>query len=133
MQPCTSSLHVQLFSIQQNILHNRIILYKTPFENDSHMLSSHTIHQKCNCSTNFIACVSVPVWFRSIKRPWKGIFGFDRARNETRTPRSLTLVPCSLLLNRAETLATQATNFTEVTFLDMILDGTVITSCNIQG
>ena len=28
---------------------------------------------------------SVSVWFRSKKRPWKEIFGFDRARNETRT------------------------------------------------
>ena len=56
------------------------------------------------------------------KRSWKGTFGFDRARNETRTKkmkewalllapffaRSLTLVPHSLLLNRTETLATQA-------------------------
>ena len=25
------------------------------------------------------------VWFRSKKRPWKGIFGFDRARNLART------------------------------------------------
>ena len=34
-----------------------------------------------------VACVaSVSVWFRSKKRPWKGIFGFDRARNEARTP-----------------------------------------------
>ena len=34
----------------------------------------------------FVACVaSVSVWFRSKNRPWKGIFGFDRARNETRT------------------------------------------------
>ena len=33
-----------------------------------------------------IACVaSVSVWCLSKKRPWKGIFGFDRARNETRT------------------------------------------------
>ena len=28
---------------------------------------------------------SVSVWFRSKKRPWKGIFGFDFARNETKT------------------------------------------------
>ena len=35
---------------------------------------------------SWLACVaSVSVWFRSKKRPWKGIFGFDRARNETRT------------------------------------------------
>ena len=33
-----------------------------------------------------LACVaSVSVWFLSKKRRWKGIFGFDRARNETRT------------------------------------------------
>ena len=60
-----------------------------------------------------VACVSV--WFRSKDRPRNGILGFGRARNETRalliTPffaRSLTLVPRSLLLNRTETLATQA-------------------------
>ena len=42
--------------------------------------------------TSSLACVaSVSVWFRSKKRPWKGIFGFDRARNETRT-RSFTCV-----------------------------------------
>ena len=28
---------------------------------------------------------SVSVWFRGKKWSWKGIFGFDRARNETRT------------------------------------------------
>ena len=32
-----------------------------------------------------VACVaSVSVWFRSNKRSWKGIFGYDRSRNETR-------------------------------------------------
>ena len=32
-----------------------------------------------------IACVaSVSVWFRSKERPWNGILGFGRARNETR-------------------------------------------------
>ena len=63
-----------------------------------------------------LACLaSVYVWFRSKERPWNGIFGFGRARNETRAlllapifSRSLTLVPRSLLLNRTETLATQA-------------------------
>ena len=63
-----------------------------------------------------LACVtSVSVWFRSKERPRKGILGFGRARNETRAlllapffARSLTLVPRSLLLNRTETLATQA-------------------------
>ena len=28
------------------------------------------------------------VWFRSKKRPWKGIFGFDRARNLARTKKN---------------------------------------------
>ena len=69
-----------------------------------------------------LACVaSVSVWFRSKKRLWKGIFGFDRARNNTRTNPlpallfapffawSVTLVPCSLLLKGTETLATRAT------------------------
>ena len=64
-----------------------------------------------------LACVtSVSVWFRSKERPRKGILGFGRARNEARAlllapffARSLTLVPRSLLLNRTETLATQAT------------------------
>ena len=32
-----------------------------------------------------LACVaSVSVWFRSKERPWNGILGFGRARNETR-------------------------------------------------
>ena len=36
-----------------------------------------------------VACVaSVSVWFRSKKRPWKGIFGCHRARNETREPKN---------------------------------------------
>ena len=42
---------------------------------------------------------------------------FGRARNEMRTcaiARSLTLVPRSFLLNRMETLATQATQQTEL-------------------
>ena len=76
-----------------------------------------------------IACVaSVSVWFRSKERPGNGILGFGRARNQIRAKkwkflphplpalllapffaRSLTLVPRSLLLNRTETLATQAT------------------------
>ena len=64
-----------------------------------------------------LACVaSVSVWFRSKERPRNGILGFGRARNGPLpalllTPffaRSLTLVPRSLLLNRTETLATQA-------------------------
>ena len=58
-----------------------------------------------------LACVaSVSVWFRSKKRPWKGSFGFDRARNLLAPffARSLTLAARSLLLNRTETLATQA-------------------------
>ena len=62
-----------------------------------------------------VACVaSVSIWFRSKERPRNGILGFGRARNETTAKlapffaRSLTLVPRSLLLNRTETLATQA-------------------------
>ena len=63
-----------------------------------------------------LACVaSVSFWFRNKERPRKEIFGFDRARNETRAnilepffARSLTLVPRSLLIDRTETLATQA-------------------------
>ena len=64
-----------------------------------------------------VACIaSVSAWFRSEERPRNGILGFGHARNETRaalvlTPffaQSLTLVPRSLLLNRTETLATQA-------------------------
>ena len=65
-----------------------------------------------------LACVaSVSLRFRSKERPRNRILGFGRARNETRAAlllapffaRSLTLVPRSLLLNRTETLATQAT------------------------
>ena len=62
-----------------------------------------------------LACVaSVSVSFRSKKTPRKGIFGLDRAtaREMVLAPflaRSWTLVPRSLLLNRTETLATQAT------------------------
>ena len=62
-----------------------------------------------------LACVaSVSVWFRSKEIPMKGTFGFDRARNVPALSlaplfsRSLTLVPRSFLLNRTETLATQA-------------------------
>ena len=57
-----------------------------------------------------VACVaSVSVRFRSKERPRIGIFGFDRARNKTPfVARSLTPVPGSLLLNRTETLATEA-------------------------
>ena len=59
-----------------------------------------------------LACVaSVSVWFRSKKRPWKGIFGLI-AREIKREPKnkrgSLTLAPLFFLLNRTETLATQA-------------------------
>ena len=67
-----------------------------------------------------IACVAnVSVKFRSKERPRNGIFGFDRARNKTKAlllapfvARSLTPVPRSLLLNRTETIATQATDKT---------------------
>ena len=71
-----------------------------------------------------IACVaSVSVWFRSKERPGNGIIGFGRARSETRAlllapffARSLTLLPRSLLLNRTETLATQATTCSQTAF-----------------
>ena len=64
-------------------------------------------------SVSDIACVaSVSVWFRSKKRPWKGIFGFDRARIEMRTKKCL--VRHSLLLNRTETLVTQAISDTSL-------------------
>ena len=56
---------------------------------------------------SYVACVaSVAVWFRSKERPRNGILGFGRARNV-----SLTLVPRSLLLNRTETLTTQAMSY----------------------
>ena len=63
-----------------------------------------------------IVCVaSVSVWFRSKERPVLA------AREMKREPftytifaQSLTLVPCSLLLNRTETLAAQATPPKEV-------------------
>ena len=64
-------------------------------------------------SVSDIACVaSVSVWFRRKKRPWKGIFGFDRARIEMRTKKCL--VRHSLLLNRTETLVTQAISDTSL-------------------
>ena len=47
------------------------------------------------------------LWPLIKERQRNGIFGFGRARNDTRA-RSLTLVPCSLFRNRTETLATQA-------------------------
>ena len=48
-----------------------------------HYLGLAKMHIKAGWFT--LACVaSVSVWFRSKKRPWKGILGFDRARNETR-------------------------------------------------
>ena len=61
---------------------------------------------------------SVSVWFQSKERPRDRMFGFYHARNGTRATRprsffraifarSLTLVPCSLLRYRKETLATQ--------------------------
>ena len=71
-----------------------------------------------------IACVaSISIRFRSKERPRIGIFGFDW-REIKRMPlpalllapfvaRPLTPVPRSLLLNRTETLATQAISETE--------------------
>ena len=46
------------------------------------------------------------------KKPWKGIFGFDRGKNETTNKKCL--VPHSLLLNRPETLVTQAISDTSL-------------------
>ena len=38
-----------------------------------------------NLDRGSIVCLaSVSVWFRSKERPWNGILGFGRARNETR-------------------------------------------------
>ena len=72
------------------------------------------VHRVLEKVCHNVACVaSVSVWFRSKERPGNGILGFGRARNETTLPffaRSLTLVPRSLLLNRTETLATQASH-----------------------
>ena len=46
-----------------------------------------------------LACVaSVSVWFRSKNRPWKGIFGFDSARNETRTNPPPLSFTCAIFL-----------------------------------
>ena len=79
-------------------------------------------------SHGFLACVaSVSVWFRSKERPRNGILGSLAARQMKQEPRAsflphplpallltpffarcLTLVPLFLLLNRTETLATQA-------------------------
>ena len=60
-----------------------------------------------------LACVaSVSVWFRSKERPRNGILRLWNKCQKIKTPffaRSLTLVSRSLLLNRTETLATQAT------------------------
>ena len=68
-------------------------------------------------SVKNVACVaSVSVWFRSKARPRKATFGFDPARNAPFFARSLTLVPRSLLLNRTETLATQAIKNVSVAF-----------------
>ena len=53
-----------------------------------------------------IACVaSVSIWFRSKERP---VLAAREMKREPFFARSLTLVPRSLLLNLAETLATQA-------------------------
>ena len=76
------------------------------------------VELKNYCSGGLACIASVSVWFRSKERPTNGIFGFSRAKKGTRTKnpffapffvRSLTLIPCSLLRNCTETLATQAT------------------------
>ena len=70
----------------------------------------------------YVACVaSVSVRFLSNERQKNGIFGFDRARNFV--ARSLAPVPRSLLLNRTETLATQAVFYG--TIVNFLLTGTL--------
>ena len=62
-------------------------------------------------TTLLVACVaSVSVLFRSKERPMNEIFGFGRARNETRANFSRGLC-CAVFdsRNSTETLATQAT------------------------
>ena len=91
-----------LLSFRSHVLY---LFWET--ENKLWELSGRTL------SVSDIACVaSFSVWFRSKKRPWKGIFGFDRGKNETTNKKCL--VPHSLLLNRPETLVTQAISDTSL-------------------
>ena len=84
---------------------------------------SHYTRIRKAISGTMLACVaSVSVWFRSKERPRNGIsvLAAREMKQEPKTEsggallltpffaRSLTLAPRSLLLNRAETLATQA-------------------------
>ena len=105
----------------------RILLPPTP-----------SLSNACRAGCIIACVASVSVWFRSKKRPWKGSFGLiareikrepknergGRGKGGKFPPflphllpalllvpffaRSLTLVPRSFLLNRTETLATQA-------------------------
>ena len=61
----------------------------------------------------FPACVaSVSVWFWSKEKKQKGVLVLAmREMKQEPFSRSVTLVPRSLLQNRTETLATQATTF----------------------
>ena len=104
-----------------------------------HILQVYAPTRCCQLSriiweTPVLACkASVSVWFRSKERPRNGILSFGLVRNETSTKKGvrgrgrkvsflyspppphsfafaiLTRVPRSLLLNRTEMLATQAT------------------------
>ena len=59
---------------------------------------------------SIVACVAIVcVWFRRKERPRNGILGFGRSFAWA----ILTFVPRSLLLNRKETLATQAKSITK--------------------
>ena len=95
--------------------------HKTSVNENEPVMNASTFPPLRN-STRHLACVAnVSVWFRSKKRPWKGIFGFI-AREIKQEPKnapffapSLTLVPHSLLLNRTETLATPQAAQTHVT------------------
>jgi len=58
--------------------HNKMVKNNSPAEASA--------EERVPSSRERVACVaSVSFWFWGKKRLWKGIFGFDRARNETRT------------------------------------------------
>ena len=74
---------------------------------------------------------SASVWFRNKERPRNRILGFGHARNETPFfTRSLTLVPSSLLLNRTETLVTQARGNSEMAYSALTMYDHNIGCCN---
>ena len=98
--------HVSCFLKYVLSLIQKILLWSCLFwetENKQWKVCGRTL------SVSDIACVaSVSVWFRSKKRPLKGIF----AKIGTRTKKCL--VPHSLHVNRTETLATQAISDTSL-------------------